>query len=159
MWWPSSGCRPGICCWAISGWPRRRRWAPMRCGTVTWGACGGGWGRGWAAWSWSGCSWALPWWSADTAAGWRAGAGGSRRLWGGGGLGGGGGAAGGAGQAARGAKYHEMAPNVVYDDPGPILQRLGRDRGRYVSIARDAGRPPAEPGRGRAHRALATPSG
>jgi hypothetical protein len=47
-------------------------------------------------------------------------------------------------QARPGAEYHEMVPNVVYDDPGPILERLGRERGRYVSIAWDAARSPAE---------------
>ncbi|HZD74547.1 MAG TPA: hypothetical protein VE776_11800 [Actinomycetota bacterium] len=35
------------------------------------------------------------------------------------------------------AEYHEMVPNVVYDDPGPIMDRLGRDGGRDVSIAWD----------------------
>jgi hypothetical protein len=40
-------------------------------------------------------------------------------------------------QARPGAEYHEMVPNVVYDDPGPVMERLGRERGRYVSIAWD----------------------
>jgi Bacterial membrane protein YfhO len=40
-------------------------------------------------------------------------------------------------QARPGAEYHEMVPNVIYDDPGPIMQRLGQDGGRYVSIAWD----------------------
>ena len=40
-------------------------------------------------------------------------------------------------QARPGAEYHEMVPNVVYNDPGPILRQLGREGGRYVSIARD----------------------
>jgi hypothetical protein len=40
-------------------------------------------------------------------------------------------------QARSGAEYHEMVPNVIYDDPGPIMQRLGQDGGRYVSIAWD----------------------
>lgn len=40
-------------------------------------------------------------------------------------------------QARPSAEYHEMVPNVVYDDPGPIMQRLGQDGGRYVSIAWD----------------------
>jgi hypothetical protein len=40
-------------------------------------------------------------------------------------------------QARPGAEYHEMVPNVIYDNPGPIMQRLGQDGGRYVSIAWD----------------------
>jgi hypothetical protein len=40
-------------------------------------------------------------------------------------------------QARPGAEYREMVPNVVYDDPGPIMQRLGQDGGRYVTIAWD----------------------
>ena len=40
-------------------------------------------------------------------------------------------------QARPRAEYHEMVPNVVYDDPGPVMERLGRERGRYVSIALD----------------------
>ena len=30
-----------------------------------------------------------------------------------------------------------MVPNVVYDDPGPIMDRLGSEGGRYVTIAWD----------------------
>jgi hypothetical protein len=40
-------------------------------------------------------------------------------------------------QARPAAEYHSLAPNVVYDQPGPIMERLGRERGRYVSIAWD----------------------
>jgi len=40
-------------------------------------------------------------------------------------------------QARPGAEYHEMVPGVVYDDPGPIMDRLGQDGGRYVTIAWD----------------------
>jgi Bacterial membrane protein YfhO len=40
-------------------------------------------------------------------------------------------------QARPGAEYHEMVPNIVYNDPGPVLRRLGREGGRYVSIAWD----------------------
>src|SRR6266487_1911986 len=40
-------------------------------------------------------------------------------------------------QARPGAEYHEMVPDVVYDDPGPIMDRLGQDGGRYVTIAWD----------------------
>ncbi len=40
-------------------------------------------------------------------------------------------------QARPGAEYHEMVPNVIYDDPGPIMQTLGQDGGRYVTDAWD----------------------
>jgi hypothetical protein len=40
-------------------------------------------------------------------------------------------------QARPGAEYRKLVPNVAYDDPGPVMERLGRDRGRYVSIAWD----------------------
>jgi Bacterial membrane protein YfhO len=40
-------------------------------------------------------------------------------------------------QARPGAEYRQLVPNRAYDDPGPVLARLGRDRGRYVSIAWD----------------------
>jgi hypothetical protein len=47
-------------------------------------------------------------------------------------------------QARPAAEYHEMVPSVVYNDPGPILQRLGNHRGRYVSIAASRPRSAAE---------------
>ena len=47
-------------------------------------------------------------------------------------------------QARPSAEYHEMVPNVIYDDPGPIMDRLGRDGGRYVSIAWDVPRTPQQ---------------
>ncbi len=31
-------------------------------------------------------------------------------------------------------EYRQVAPSVVYDDPGPVLSRLARDGGRYVTI-------------------------
>jgi Bacterial membrane protein YfhO len=40
-------------------------------------------------------------------------------------------------QARPGAEYRQLVPNRAYDDPGPVLERLGSDRGRYVSIAWD----------------------
>jgi hypothetical protein len=40
-------------------------------------------------------------------------------------------------QARPAAEYHQLVPNVVYDRPGPVMARLGRERGRYVSIAWD----------------------
>jgi hypothetical protein len=40
-------------------------------------------------------------------------------------------------QARPGAEYRKLAPNAAYDDPGPVMERLGRDRGRYVTIAWD----------------------
>jgi hypothetical protein len=40
-------------------------------------------------------------------------------------------------QAQPAAEYHQLAPNVVYDQPGPIMERLGGERGRYVSVAWD----------------------
>jgi Bacterial membrane protein YfhO len=56
-------------------------------------------------------------------------------------------------QARPGAEYHEMVPNVVYDDPGPIMQRLARDGGRYVTIAWD------KPGTAQPRAAVDLPSG
>jgi hypothetical protein len=47
-------------------------------------------------------------------------------------------------QARPRAEYHQLVPDVVYDDPGPVLERLGRERGRYVSIAWDKPRTAAE---------------
>jgi hypothetical protein len=41
-------------------------------------------------------------------------------------------------QARPAAEYHQLVPNAAYDDPGPVMARLGRERGRYVSIAWDA---------------------
>jgi hypothetical protein len=40
-------------------------------------------------------------------------------------------------QARPSAEYYEMAPNVVYNDPGPMMRRLAADGGRYVTIAYD----------------------
>jgi hypothetical protein len=37
-------------------------------------------------------------------------------------------------QARPMAEYRQVAPNVLYDDPGPVLERLGREGGRYVTI-------------------------
>ena len=33
------------------------------------------------------------------------------------------------------AEYRQLVPNVVYNDPGPIMRRLGREGGRYVTVA------------------------
>jgi hypothetical protein len=41
-------------------------------------------------------------------------------------------------QARPAAEYHQLVPTAAYDDPGPVMERLGRERGRYVSIAWDA---------------------
>ena len=40
-------------------------------------------------------------------------------------------------QARPRAEYHQLVPDSIYDDPGPVMERLGRERGRYVSIAWD----------------------
>jgi Bacterial membrane protein YfhO len=40
-------------------------------------------------------------------------------------------------QARPHAEYHRLVPNAAYDQPGPVMERLGRERGRYVSIAWD----------------------
>jgi hypothetical protein len=40
-------------------------------------------------------------------------------------------------QARPAAEYHQLVPNAVYDQPGPVLERLGREGGRYVTIAWD----------------------
>jgi Bacterial membrane protein YfhO len=40
-------------------------------------------------------------------------------------------------QARPTAEYHEMVPNAIYDDAGPIMDRLAADGGRYVTIAWD----------------------
>jgi hypothetical protein len=40
-------------------------------------------------------------------------------------------------QARPAAEYHQLVPDVAYDDPGPVMERLGRERGRYVTIAWD----------------------
>jgi len=40
-------------------------------------------------------------------------------------------------QARPNAEYRQLVPNAAYDDPGPVMERLGRERGRYVSIAWD----------------------
>jgi len=45
-------------------------------------------------------------------------------------------------QVRPAAEYRQLVPDAAYDDPGPVMERLGRDRGRYVSIAWDV---PATP--------------
>jgi Bacterial membrane protein YfhO len=47
-------------------------------------------------------------------------------------------------QARPRAEFHQLVPDVIYDDPGPVMERLGRERGRYVSIAWDRASTPAE---------------
>ena len=47
-------------------------------------------------------------------------------------------------QARPGAEFHEMVPTVVYDDPGPVMRRLGSERGRYITIAVERPGSPAE---------------
>jgi len=47
-------------------------------------------------------------------------------------------------QARPRAEFHQLVPDRIYDDPGPVMERLGRERGRYVSIAWDRPRTPAE---------------
>src|SRR6266545_4919636 len=56
-------------------------------------------------------------------------------------------------QARPGAEYHEMVPDVVYDDPGPIMERLGQEGGRYVTIAFD------KPGTAQQRASIAIPPG
>ena len=56
-------------------------------------------------------------------------------------------------QARPAAEYHQLVPNVAYDDPGPVLERLGRERGRYVTIAWD------QPTNAAERRAVAAPAG
>jgi Bacterial membrane protein YfhO len=56
-------------------------------------------------------------------------------------------------QARPAAEYHQLVPNVAYDDPGPVLERLGRERGRYVTIAWDQPTTAAE------RRSVAAPAG
>ena len=56
-------------------------------------------------------------------------------------------------QARPGAEYHEMVPNVIYDDSGPIMQRLGQDGGRYVSTVWDT------PGNSQQRDSIAVPPG
>jgi hypothetical protein len=51
------------------------------------------------------------------------------------------------------AEYHRLVPDVAYDDPGPVMERLGRERGRYVTIAWDQPVTAAE------RRSLAAPAG
>jgi hypothetical protein len=41
-------------------------------------------------------------------------------------------------QARPAAEYHQLVPTAAYDNPGPVMARLGREGGRYVSIAWDA---------------------
>jgi glycosyltransferase involved in cell wall biosynthesis len=38
-------------------------------------------------------------------------------------------------QARPRAEYRQVAPSVLYNDPGPVLELLGREGGRYVTIA------------------------
>jgi hypothetical protein len=40
-------------------------------------------------------------------------------------------------QARPHAEYRQVAPSQVYNDPGPVLELLGREGGRYVTIADD----------------------
>jgi Bacterial membrane protein YfhO len=47
-------------------------------------------------------------------------------------------------QARPRAEFHQLVPDMIYDDPGPVMERLGREGGRYVSIAWDRPRTPAE---------------
>ena len=56
-------------------------------------------------------------------------------------------------QARPAAEYHQLVPNVAYDDPGPVMERLGRERGRYVTIAWDRPTNAAE------RRSVAAPAG
>jgi hypothetical protein len=42
------------------------------------------------------------------------------------------------GQSRPAAEYHQLVPTAAYDQPGPVMERLGREGGRYVSIAWDA---------------------
>ena len=56
-------------------------------------------------------------------------------------------------QARPAAEYHQLVPNVAYDEPGPVLERLGRERGRYVTIAWD------QPTNAAERRSVAAPAG
>ena len=56
-------------------------------------------------------------------------------------------------QARPAAEYHQLVPDVAYDDPGPVMERLGRERGRYVTIAWDQPTTTAE------RRSVAVPAG
>jgi hypothetical protein len=56
-------------------------------------------------------------------------------------------------QARPAAEYHQLVPDVVYDDPGPVMERLGRERGRYVTIAWD------RPTTAEERRSVAAPAG
>jgi Bacterial membrane protein YfhO len=47
-------------------------------------------------------------------------------------------------QARPRAEYHQLVLDRIYDDPGPVMERLGREGGRYVSIAWDRPSTPAE---------------
>ena len=61
-------------------------------------------------------------------------------------------------QARPAAEYHQVVPDAAYDDHGPVMERLGREGGRYVSIAWDRPttaaerRIPVPPRPGSAHR-------
>jgi Bacterial membrane protein YfhO len=35
------------------------------------------------------------------------------------------------------AEFRQLVPNVIYNDPGPVLRRLGLERGRYIAMAND----------------------
>jgi hypothetical protein len=48
------------------------------------------------------------------------------------------------GRARPAGEYHQLVPAAAYDDPGPVMERLGRDGGRYVSIAWDAADSPGK---------------
>ena len=56
-------------------------------------------------------------------------------------------------QARPAAEYHQLVPDVAYDDPGPVMERLGRERGRYVTIAWD------RPTTAEERRSVAAPAG
>jgi hypothetical protein len=56
-------------------------------------------------------------------------------------------------QARPAAEYHQLVPAVAYDVPGPVMERLGRERGRYVTIAWDRPTNAAE------RRSVAAPAG
>jgi hypothetical protein len=47
-------------------------------------------------------------------------------------------------QARPVAEYRTLVPTAAYDRPGPVMERLGRERGRYVSIAWDAADTPEQ---------------
>jgi hypothetical protein len=42
------------------------------------------------------------------------------------------------------AEFRQLVPNLIYNDPGPIMARLGDERGRYIAMANDRPRNAAE---------------